>query len=57
MVDRVTGSSEVEVQYGGPTEAGMYYQFRATSWRDSGGGGDATPISRTEDLKGVFFFE
>ncbi len=57
MVDRVTGANQVEVQYGGPTESGMYYQFRATSWRDSGGGGDATAISRTEDLKGVFFFE
>ena len=34
-------------------EKGMYYQFRATSWREPGG--TPTPISQTEDLKGVFF--
>jgi hypothetical protein len=33
----------------------MYYQFRATSVRTSGGG--TCEISRTEDLKGVFFVE
>ncbi len=42
------------VTYGGPAlEEGMYYQFRATSLRT--GGGDTCEISRTEDLKGVFF--
>lgn len=39
-----------EVLYEGPAlVSGMYYQFRATSSRDG------TPISRTEDLKGVFY--
>jgi hypothetical protein len=47
---RVTGSETVTVPYGGsPLQMGMYYQFRATSWRDTG------PISQTEDLLGVFF--
>jgi hypothetical protein len=49
-VPRVTGSSTVEVPYAGdPLEPGMYYQFRATSWKVDG------PISQTEDLLGVFF--
>jgi hypothetical protein len=51
QVDRVTGSDDVTISYGGPTESGMYYQFRAKSWK-----GDS-PISATEDLRGVFFFE
>jgi len=47
---RVTGSPRVTVTYGaGPLQAGMYYQFRATSWRSDG------PISQTEDLLGVFY--
>ncbi len=47
---RVTGSETVTVPYGGgPLQMGMYYQFRVTSWRDTG------PISQTEDLLGVFF--
>jgi hypothetical protein len=47
---RVTGADTVEVPYAGdPLEDGMYYQFRATSWRDTG------PISQTEDLLGVFY--
>lgn len=38
------------VTYAGPAlESGMYYQFRVTSIKDM------VPISRTEDLKGVFF--
>lgn len=49
-VPRVTGSENVTVTYAGsPLQAGMYYQFRATSWRDTG------PISQTEDLLGVFY--
>jgi hypothetical protein len=52
-VDRVTGADNVEVQYDGPLEPGMYYQFRATSWRQSGG--NPGPISQTEDLRGVFY--
>ncbi len=48
------GGAEVSVPYSGPLDPGMYYQFRATSWRDAGGGGPG-PISNTEDLRGVFF--
>lgn len=49
-VPRVTGDATVVVEYGGPElEAGMYYQWRATSHRNTG------PISMTEDLRGVFF--
>lgn len=54
-VDRVTGGGNVEVTYGGPLESGMYYQFRATSWRQSGQS-EPGPISQTEDLRGVFYF-
>ena len=47
---RVTGSANVTVNYAGePLQEGMYYQFRVTSWRDTG------PISQTEDLLGVFY--
>jgi hypothetical protein len=53
-VPEVNGG-DVSVPYGGPLEPGMYYQFRATSWREPGGG--PTPISQTEDLRGVFFVE
>jgi hypothetical protein len=53
-VPGVSGSSTVEVQYEGPLEDGMYYQFRVTSWRQPGNGA-AAPISATEDLRGVFF--
>ena len=49
-VPSVQGPETVEVLYDGPAlEDGMYYQWKATSHRMSG------PISRTEDLKGVFF--
>lgn len=48
-VPRVTGNKNVEVPYGGPAlTPGMYYQFRATSFKDG------SAISRTEDLRGVF---
>ncbi|HWB81185.1 MAG TPA: hypothetical protein VG755_39750 [Nannocystaceae bacterium] len=47
-VPRVTGSGNVTVAYEGPLTPGMYYQFRATSMKDG------VPISRTEDLRGVF---
>jgi hypothetical protein len=41
----------VELAYGGPAlVSGMYYQFRVTSLRLGG----TLPISRTEDLRGVF---
>lgn len=43
------GSKPASVAYDGPgLEAGMYYQLRATSIKDG------VPISRTEDLEGVF---
>ena len=52
-VPGVSGSSTVKVPYGGPAlVSGIWYQFRATSWRDKGGG---AAISRTEDLRGVFY--
>ncbi len=43
------GSGNIEVMYGGPLAPGMYYQFRATAHRKG------SPISTTENLKGVFF--
>ncbi len=46
-----SSGSDPEVTYGGPPlEAGMYYQFRVTSYDVNG-----RLLSRTEDLKGVFF--
>jgi hypothetical protein len=54
MVARVTGSPTVQVTYGGPAlMSGMYYQFRATSFRNRAAG-EPSAISRTEDLRGVF---
>jgi hypothetical protein len=51
----VSGSETVTHTYAGPAlENGMFYQFRATSFRDKQGG--RTSISVTEDLRGVFFF-
>ena len=50
----VSGQDEVSVQYDGPLDAGMYYQFRVSSWRQPGNG-DPAPISTTEDLRGVFY--
>ncbi len=53
-VPGVSGNKAVEVPYEGPAlEPGMYYQFRATSWREQPGG-EILYISRTEDLRGVF---
>jgi hypothetical protein len=46
---------EVSVDYGGPMDPGMYYQFRATSWRAPGG--NPGPIAQTEDLRGVFYVD
>jgi hypothetical protein len=51
-VPGVSGSKTVTQAYEGPALApGMLYQFRATSIKNGG-----SPISRTEDLKGVFLF-
>jgi len=56
-VPGVSGSPTVSVLYGGPTlQSGHTYQFRATSWRSSGGQGPG-PISITVDLKGVFVIQ
>jgi hypothetical protein len=48
------GESIVSVPYEGPLVAGMYYQFRVSSWRQPGGG-TPSAISMTEDLRGVFY--
>ncbi len=53
MLPGVSGSDTVTLQYEGPLDPGMYYQFRVTSWRQPSG--DAAPISATEDLRGVFY--
>ncbi|MBA2544773.1 MAG: carboxypeptidase regulatory-like domain-containing protein [Deltaproteobacteria bacterium] len=46
-----TPKSVVTLPYAGPTlQAGLYYQFRVASIKDPD-----TVISRSEDLKGVFF--
>jgi hypothetical protein len=51
---RVNGNATVSVNYGGPDLVpGMYYQFRATSFRNRGT--VHAPISRTEELRGVFY--
>jgi len=56
-VPGVSGSPTVSVLYGGPAlTLGHTYQFRATSWRSSGGQ-EPGPISSTEDLKGVFIVQ
>jgi hypothetical protein len=55
QVPGVSGSATVTVQYGGPAlTPGMYYRFQATSWKD--GNPAPAPISRTEDLRGVFVY-
>ena len=50
----VSGAENVTLEYGGPLDPGMYYQFRVTSWRQPGGG-DPAPISSSEELRGVFY--
>lgn len=51
----VSGSATVTRTYAGPAlELGMFYQFRATSFREQSG--QRTAISSTEDLTGVFQF-
>ncbi|MGB8329833.1 MAG: hypothetical protein WCE62_06875, partial [Polyangiales bacterium] len=46
-----SSSSDPEVTYAGPPlESGMFYQFRVTSFDVND-----RPLSRTEDLKGVFY--
>lgn len=43
------------VTYGGPMAPGMYYQFRVTSTKTQGGTGTTCELSRSEDLRGVFY--
>jgi len=51
-VPGVSGSKSVEVAYAGPPlSSGLLYQFRATSIKQGG-----APVSRTEDLRGVFLY-
>jgi hypothetical protein len=51
----VTGSATVSHVYAGPAlEPASFYQFRVTSFRETGG--QRTAISATEDLRGVFFY-
>ncbi|WP_437571547.1 hypothetical protein [Sorangium sp. So ce542] len=52
-IPAASGVEEVSVEYGGPLDPGMYYQFRVTSWRSPGD--KPGPISTTEDLRGVFY--
>lgn len=55
QIPSVSGGGAVSVQYGGPAlTPGMYYRFQATSWKD--GNPAPSPISRTEDLRGVFVY-
>jgi len=54
MLPGGSGSATASVQYAGPLESGMYYQFRVTCWR-APGGKDPAPIAATEDLRGVFY--
>lgn len=49
----VSGSTPA-VAYGGPMASGMYYQFRVTS-TNMQGNGTICELSRTEDLRGVFY--
>lgn len=52
-VPSVSGEDLVTLPYDGPElTPGMFYQFQVMSVRESKG--DATPISRTEDLRGAF---
>jgi hypothetical protein len=52
-VPGVSGDQTVEVTYEGPAlESGLLYQFRALAIKQGG-----TPISITEDLRGVFLYQ
>lgn len=54
-VPRVTGGDTVQVTLVADLQVGGVYQFRALSFRESGGG--RTYISATEDLLGVFRYQ
>ena len=48
-----TQGTNPTLQYAGPLDKGMFYQFKATSWRNTNTG--KVNISNTEDLRGVFY--
>ena len=51
----VSGSETITLTYAGPRlEIGMFYQFKATSFRERKG--PRTAISTTEGLRGVFYY-
>lgn len=54
MVPGVSGSATAQVQYAGPLDPGMYYQFRVSSWR-APSGEDPVPIAESENQRGVFY--
>ncbi len=56
-VPSVSGSSTVELAFGGQPLAPGYYQFRAVSFRQQKNSKNRTYISATEDLEGVFIIE
>ncbi len=50
--------SQPSLAYGGPAlQPGMYYQWRVTSSKQQGGSGVRCELSRSEDLRGVFFMQ
>jgi hypothetical protein len=51
----VSGAVPSTAYDGSALVSGMYYQWRVTSSKLSGGGGAACELSRSEDLRGVFF--
>jgi hypothetical protein len=53
VIPGVSGATPT-VAYGGPMAHGMYYQFRVTSTKAQGNG-TTCELSRTEDLRGVFY--
>ena len=57
LIDSVSGSPTVDYPYPGTAPAlvnGMYYQFKAISWRTQGQ--NTSAASATEDLRGVFVY-
>jgi len=51
----VSGSSPSMTYGGPPLQTGMYYQWRVTSLKANTHGGAECELSRSEDLRGVFF--
>jgi hypothetical protein len=51
----VSGSSPSMTYTGPPLQAAMYYQWRVTSLKSNPRGGAECELSRSEDLRGVFF--